>query len=147
MAEQCGAAIRIRDDGVASVLQQVQVIVGSNGVERVIEAMGTQQALDIATGVAGIRARVAIAGYHQDGDRRIDLQSWNWRGLDIINAHERDPREYVRGVRDALNAVAAGVLDPSPLLTHRFPLGELDSAFRMMEERPDGFLKAVVMAE
>lgn len=147
VAERCGASFFIRDEGTQDVLRQAHAIVGDAGCERVIEAMGTQDALDIATGLAGVRARVVIAGYHQDGDRRIDMQSWNWRGLDIINAHEREPQMYARGVRDAINAVSAGVLDPSMLLTHQFPLAELDHAFGMMEERPAGFLKAWVRPE
>ena len=48
------------------------------------------------------------------------MQLWNWRGLDVINAHERDPEVYVEGMREAVEAVAAGRLDPSPLYTHTF---------------------------
>ena len=56
-----------------------------------------------------------IAGYHQDGPRQVNMQLWNWRGLDVINAHERDPAVYVQGIREAVEAVAAGRLDPAAL--------------------------------
>jgi threonine dehydrogenase-like Zn-dependent dehydrogenase len=69
---------------------------------------------------------------------------WNWRGLDVVNAHERDKRVYVDGVRRALNAMASGVIDPTLLLTHRYPLDEIDAAFAATRDRPDGFIKAVV---
>jgi threonine dehydrogenase-like Zn-dependent dehydrogenase len=74
------------------------------------------------------------------------MQLWNWRGLDVINAHERDPRVYVEGMRAAVTAVERGELDITALCTHRFPLDELDSAMRLAVQRPDGFLKALVIA-
>lgn len=112
----------------------------------VIESVGTQQALDLATQLTRERGRLVIAGYHQDGLRQIDMQLWNWRGLDVINAHERDPRIYLDGMRAALEAVMNGSLDPSPLYTHTFSLSELQRAFEMLESRPAGFMKALVMA-
>jgi threonine dehydrogenase-like Zn-dependent dehydrogenase len=63
----------------------------------------------------------------------------------VINAHERDPAVYVEGIREAVHAVASGVLNPSCLYTHTFPLDRLDQAFQIMEQRPDGFLKALVL--
>jgi len=110
----------------------------------VVEAAGAQKTLDLATRLTRIRGRLVIAGFHQDGDRRVDMQTWNWRGLDVVNAHERDPAEYVRGLREAVDAVVDGRLDPRPLITHSFPLERLDDALEAARTRPDGFLKAVV---
>ena len=89
--------------------------------------------------------RLVIAGYHQDGPRQVNMQLWNWRGLDVINAHERDPRIYLAGMQSAVEAVRAGRLDPAPLYSHRFPLSRLDEALTLSEERPDGFMKALVL--
>ena len=68
-----------------------------------------------------------------------------WRGIDVINAHERDPKVYAQGIREAVDAVASGHLDPSPLYTHRFPLERLGEALDATRDRPDGFLKALVI--
>jgi threonine dehydrogenase-like Zn-dependent dehydrogenase len=88
-----------------------------------------------------------IAGYHQDGERRINLQQWNWRGLDVINAHERHPQEYIRGMREAIALVVEGVLDLPALLTHSFPLEEASAAFDVLAQRPEGFVKAFVSCQ
>ncbi|MEJ7791165.1 MAG: zinc-binding dehydrogenase [Gaiellaceae bacterium] len=111
----------------------------------VIEAAGVQETLDVAARLTRERGLLVIAGYHQDGPRTIDMQLWNWRGLDVVNAHERDPAAYVAGMRQAADAVARGLLEPDLLYTHRFPLAELDLAFEAARERPDGFLKALVL--
>jgi len=110
----------------------------------VVEAAGAQEALDLATRLVRIRGRIVIAGFHQDAERRVDMQTWNWRGLDVINAHERDPAVYVRGLREAVDAVQDGRLDPRPLITDSYPLERLGEALDVARARPDGFLKAVV---
>jgi threonine dehydrogenase-like Zn-dependent dehydrogenase len=110
----------------------------------VIETGGVQATLDLASAVVAERGRLVIAGFHQDGPRTVDLQSWNWRGLDVVNAHERDPARYVEGMREAVRLAAVGVLDVERLVTHRFPLARLGDAFEAARTRPKGFVKAWV---
>jgi len=124
--------------------EAAQRLAGAKGFERVIEAAGSQQALDIASALIGERGRLVIASYHQDGLRQVNLQQWNWRGIDVINAHERQPRVYIEGMRKAIQAVCDERLDPWPLLTHRFPLTCINDACKIMVQRPDGFVKALV---
>jgi threonine dehydrogenase-like Zn-dependent dehydrogenase len=72
------------------------------------------------------------------------MQLWNWRGIDVVNAHERDPGVQREGVQAAAGAVAEGRLDPASLYT-TYPLDRLGAAFEAMEDRPDGFVKALVI--
>ena len=90
-----------------------------------IEAVGQQWPLDLAGELTAERGRLVIAGYHQDGPRQVNMQLWNWRGLDVINAHERDPAVYLAGMRDAAEAVAGGRLDPGTLYTNTYTLEAL----------------------
>jgi threonine dehydrogenase-like Zn-dependent dehydrogenase len=113
----------------------------------VIEAAGAQKTLDRATQLCRTRGRLVIAGYHQDGRRAVDMQLWNWRGLDVVNAHERDPVCYLEGMRAAIAAVVAGRLDPTPLYTHVLPLERLADAFELVRTRPEGFVKALVVTK
>lgn len=145
IAREMGAAHTVAFTGdpttaAAGILKEVD----GDGAACVIEAVGRQDTLDLATEVVGTRGRLVIAGYHQDGPRRVDMQRWNWRGLDVINAHERDPAAYVTGMRRAVAALAEGRIPLDRLITHRFGLDELDAAMRMQQERPDGYLKGIV---
>ncbi|HEY3520607.1 MAG TPA: zinc-binding dehydrogenase [Rhodanobacteraceae bacterium] len=144
VARECGARYVFSTKDPQAAIGAVRELTADAGCERVIEAGGEQATLDVASALAAEGGRLVIAGYHQDGPRRVDMQQWNWRGLDVINAHERDPRVQVRGLREAMDALSDGRIDPKPLLTHRVPLRELGSAFELMQSRPDGFLKAVV---
>ena len=141
-AAACGAAevVALDDDPVAAVT----AVTDGAMCDVVIEVTGHQSALDVAADLVRVRGRLVIAGYHQDGSRTVNMQSWNWRGIDVVNAHERDPAIYVRGITNAVAAVADGRLDLKPALTHALPLDQLDAAFDLALERPDGFVKAVV---
>lgn len=144
VARAFGAAETIAMDDHAAVIGAVKELTGGAFCERVVEAVGKQGPLDLAGELTGERGRLIVAGYHQDGPRQVNLWLWNWRGLDVINAHERDPKIYVEGMRAAVAAVAAGRLDPSPLYTHSYPLHRLGEALDATRDRPDGFLKALV---
>jgi NADPH:quinone reductase len=144
LARKFGAAETIEIHNKQQALQSVTELTEGRGCECVIEAAGKQESLDLASELTSERGRLVIAGYHQDGPRQVNMQLWNWRGLDVINAHERDPRVYVAGMCEAIAAVADGVLDPRPLYTHTFKLAELPLAFQTMERSPEGFVKALI---
>ena len=145
VARTMGADTTIPLEDHATIVGRVNELTGGEGADRVFEAVGQQWPLDLAGELTRVRGRLLIAGYHQDGRRTVDMQLWNWRGLDVVNAHERDPAVYVRGMQEAVDAVAAGRLDPRPLYTHRYRLDELGAAMEAMRARPDGFLKALVL--
>ena len=145
VARAMGAAETIALDDHHAIIERVRDLTDGLFCNRVIEAVGRQWPLDLAGELTRERGRLVVAGYHQDGPRQVNMQLWNWRGLDVINAHERDPAVYLQGVREAVDAVGSGRLDPSPLYTHRYPLERLGEALDATRDRPDGFLKALVM--
>lgn len=144
IARVLGASELIPLDDPEHVAARVRALTNDEGCERVIEAVGIQSTLDLATELTGEESRLIIAGYHQDGPRQVNMQLWNWRGLDVINAHERDPRVNIKGIRAAIDAAMLGIVDASPLYTHSLKLDQLSDAFELLETRPDGFLKALV---
>jgi threonine dehydrogenase-like Zn-dependent dehydrogenase len=144
IARAMGAAETIAMDDHNGIIARVKDLTGGALCDRVIEAVGKQWPLDLAAELTRERGRLIVAGYHQDGSRQVNMQLWNWRGFDVINAHERDPKVYVAGMREAVNAVACGRLDPRSLYTHIYPLDRLDEALNATRDRPDGFLKALV---
>jgi threonine dehydrogenase-like Zn-dependent dehydrogenase len=144
IARRMGAAEAIAIEDHHGIVARVRELTGGAFCPRVIEAVGKQWPLDLAGELTAERGRLVIAGYHQDGPRQVNMQLWNWRGLDVINAHERDPAMYLQGMREAVEAVASGRLDPATLFTHRYPLEKLDEALNATRDRPDGFVKALV---
>lgn len=143
-ARQAGAQHTIPMDDHWRILEEVKGLTDGRWCERVIEATGLEWPLNLAGEMTAERGRLVIAGYHQDGMRQVNVQLWNWRGLDVVNAHERDPRRYLEGMREAVRLMEQGVLDPRPLYTHSLPLERLGEALELTRTRPDGFMKALV---
>jgi threonine dehydrogenase-like Zn-dependent dehydrogenase len=144
-ARRMGADETIAMDDHWHIIETVKDLTNGRNCDRVIEAVGKQWPVDLAGELTMERGRLIIAGYHQDGPRQVNMQLWNWRGLDVVNAHERDPAIYIQGIRDAVEAVCDGRLDPSSLYTHRYSLAQLDQALNDTRDRPDNFIKALVV--
>jgi threonine dehydrogenase-like Zn-dependent dehydrogenase len=144
VARDSGAHVTVPMDDHYRIIERVKNLTNGKFCDRVIEAVGLQWPLDLAGELTMERGRLIIAGYHQDGMRQVNMQLWNWRGLDVVNAHERDPVVYLNGIASAISAVESGLIDPSPLFTHSYDLDELDRALDATAERPDGFMKALV---
>jgi threonine dehydrogenase-like Zn-dependent dehydrogenase len=144
IGRSCGATGVVSLECPETALLQIKQMTRDVLCDVVIEATGKQAPLSLASEITKERGRLIIAGYHQDGGRQINMQLWNWRGLDVINAHERDPEIYVRGMREGVEALAEGRLFITPLLTHHLPLEDLGSALEMTRDRPDGFMKALI---
>lgn len=147
LARSMGAAETIAMDDHQAIIDRVMALTDGKGAERVIEAVGKQWPLDLAGEIVGEGGRLVIAGYHQDGPRQVNMQGWNWKGIDVVNAHERDPAVNLAGMRAAVAMVADGRLNPSPLYTGHYPLERLGEALDATRDKPGGFVKALVVFE
>jgi NADPH:quinone reductase len=143
-AEKMGATLAIPIGNSANLLESVLHLTGQQLCNVVIEAAGVQETLDIASTLTGTRGRLVVAGYHQDGPRSVNMQEWNWRGIDVINAHERDKAVYMEGIRLAAEAVASNRIRLEGLFSHYFRFEEIEKGFQTLEQRPEGFVKGVV---
>jgi 2-desacetyl-2-hydroxyethyl bacteriochlorophyllide A dehydrogenase len=143
LARRLGAAAAVALDG--DPRARARELAGGVGCDVAVEAVGLQGPLDLAADLLREGGRLVVAGFHQDGRRSIDLGGWNWRALELVNAHFRDPAVQIDGLRAAIDAVLSGALDLELLVTHRFPLDRIGDAFAAMRSRPDGFLKGIVV--
>lgn len=137
LARQLGASAAYSFDDVPSTMWDSFPVV--------IEATGVQRALDYAAWLTAYSGRLVIAGYHADGPRTVNMQSWNWKGIDVINAHERQPAVYVRGLRAGLQTLGDHQLPLDRLISHRWPLGRTAEALQTAEARPPDYTKGVVL--
>lgn len=144
-ARQCGAAHAIPLDEHHAIIRRVSDLTGGRFCDVVIEVTGKEWPLNLSGELTRERGRLVIAGYHQDGMRSVNVQLWNWRGLDVINAHERETSVYVDGMSRAIKAVRDGRMDPQPLFTHRYSLEQFGDALNAARDRPDGFMKALIV--
>jgi threonine dehydrogenase-like Zn-dependent dehydrogenase len=112
----------------------------------VIEATGTQAGLDLATELVREHGILSILGYHQ-ANRSVDMQQWNWKAIDVVNAHVRRRDLLNEAIRRGLELTRKGRIHPGALVTHRFGLDGVGDAFGALARKPDGFIKAIVTIE
>lgn len=143
-ARSLGAAATIPMDDHWRIIDSVREATAGRMCERVIEAVGKQWPLDLASALVATGGTLVVAGYHQDGPRQVNMQDWNWKGIDVVNAHERDTRVVLDGMTRAMDHLRNGELDPLPLYSHRFPLDELGAALDATRDKPGDFVKALI---
>ncbi|MGB8374260.1 MAG: zinc-binding dehydrogenase, partial [Salegentibacter sp.] len=144
-AKSAGADELIKMDDHYQIIEKIKELTDGNFCDRVIECTGKEWPLNLSIEITGERGKLIVAGFHQDGMRSVNVQMLNWRGIDMISAHERDSAEYIKGIKAAIEAVRNGKMDPFPLFTHRFKLDQMEQAYEHLTGRPEGFVKALIL--
>lgn len=144
-AKKAGADETIALDDHYQIIEKVKELSNGKFCERVIEATGKEWPLNLSIELTAERGKLIVAGFHQDGMRNLNVQMLNWRGIDMISAHERDPKQYIQGIKDAIDAIQKHEMDPFPFFTHGYSLEEMETAYQQLTQRPDGFIKGVII--
>ncbi|MEV0315212.1 zinc-binding dehydrogenase [Nonomuraea fuscirosea] len=137
-------ATRTVDVTKESLPDVVRSLTGGRGADVTFECTGTQPALTACGDVTRMSGTIAIVGFHQGADRTVPLSYWNWMAFTIVNAHFRDVGVIMRGMETGMRLLSGGVLSMDGLVSHRFPLEEINAAFVTLRDKPEGFVKAVV---
>jgi alcohol dehydrogenase len=108
----------------------VKAATAGRGVDVAIEAVGDARALDLAIRLAANCGTVSVVGVHAE---RAEVHM----GLAWIKALTiRTGQANVIGHLDRVLALmAAGVLDPSALVTHHMPLADAPAAYELFDRR------------
>lgn len=123
-------------------VESVRQITHGNMPDIVIEAVGHQdQALNLCIDLCRRAGRILYFGVppeHLDGIR--------WRELFIKNltVHTSVNPDFRRDFPLAMRWIGEGRIDVSRLITHRYPLAEIQTAFETFHHRRDGALKVLV---
>jgi L-iditol 2-dehydrogenase len=142
-AERLGAD-RVVDVARESLAEAVARETDGAGADVSFEVTGVQGPLGVLGDVTRMSGKIAIVGYHQGGDRSLPLARWNWMAFEIVNAHFRDRATILRGMRVGMRLLTSGRVALDELVTHRYPLEDIRSAFETAHAKPDGFVKATV---
>ncbi|MEE4194962.1 MAG: zinc-binding dehydrogenase [Anaerolineae bacterium] len=117
------------------------------GFHKVLEVTGKQPGIDLAIKMTRAHGFLAAFGYHQDKPRVIDMKMTGWKAMTLHNAHERRLSAMNRGMAVSADMIRRGTLDMKSLVTHKFALDQLDDAFTIMMEKPQGYIKSIIVPE
>ena len=108
------------------------------GADAVMELAGSADSFRLAWECARPNAVVTVAALY-DGPQLLPLPDMYGKNLTFKTGG-------VDGCdcAEILKLVEAGRIDTTPLITHRFPLKEIDKAYHLFENRLDGVMKVAV---
>ena len=137
--------VPINVDAVEAV-EAVQAWTNGRGADVVFEAVGGRApTLQQATQIAAIRGQICMVGGHTN-PLELDTRYARGRELTLMWSYCYGRRDGKREFQIALDLMAVGKLDPLPLITHRFPLDEIQQAFATAAGRDEhGSVKVLVL--
>lgn len=102
------------------------------GVDAVIEAVGLPEIWEKAINITRKGGVITFFGGCENGTSvRIDTKKLHYDERKIIGVFHHTPHYF----STALNLIARGQIDVDQLITHEFPLDELETAFKVIETR------------
>ena len=137
-------ANRVVDVRTESLPDVVRDLTDGHGADITFEVTGVQAPLDLVGETTRMSGTVALVGFHQGEPRQVPLGQWNWMAFRLVNAHFRDVDTIMRGMSVGMRLVNSGQLSLDGLVTHRYPLEDINAAFGTAVAKPEGFVKATV---
>lgn len=143
LSKQFGADIVI-DPAAGDAAEQIVELTGG-GVDSAIEALGSQVTWEGCIRATRAGGTISNIGYHGEGGPTLTIP------LDAFGlgmAGKRITTELCPGGRDRMTRLmrllATGKIDPTPMTTHRFTLGQAEQAFTMMRDKKDNIIKPLI---
>ena len=139
MAGELGATITHHPEALEGQQQAFNVV---------IEAAGTQSALDLCGDLVAEHGRIILVGYHQSngGLRTVNMQQWNYKAIDVVNGHVRKNDEKLEAMGLGMELLSQGYLTTQPLTT-AYSLIHAEQAFQDLVGRKAGLFKVVLVPD
>ena len=126
----------------ADPVEEIMRITDGRGVDVAIEALGTQATFESCLRVLRPGGTLSSLGVYSS-DLKIPLDAFA-AGLGdhtIVTSLCPGGKERMRRL---LNVVEAGSVDLRPMVTHRFKLDDIESAYELFSHQRDGVLKVAI---
>ncbi|GIX03087.1 MAG: alcohol dehydrogenase [Planctomycetaceae bacterium] len=123
-------------------VSQVQQILDGELPDIVIECVGhADQAFNECIALCRYGGRILYFGVPPEVIHQL---RWRDAFTKNLTVHTSVNPDFARDFPLAMQWIGEGRVDVSPLLTHRFPLEQIEEAFTLFRERRDGVLKVIV---
>lgn len=142
LAEQFGAQVAYDPQAASSA----DILAAHGEFDVVIEAAGTQSAVDLCADLVTQHGLISLVGYHQsnNGMRTVNMQQWNFKAIDVVNGHVRRKNEKLAAMQQGMELLRQGHIRTEPLVT-LYDFNNIEDAFRNLTNGTPNLLKAVVV--
>lgn len=140
VAKALGADEAVDASDKESVRATIRRLTDGWGADYVVEAVGKQESLANSVAVAAPGGVVAVLGAFQE-PTTINAPRMQARNVTVIMGMGDLGR-----MKELLEAIAAGSLDVTGIVTHRMSLDEAIKAYEMFDRKQDGAIKILLCA-
>jgi threonine dehydrogenase-like Zn-dependent dehydrogenase len=141
MSERMGATATV-DTSREDPVEAVRRITGGALADVVVEAVGhDDQALDQCIDLCARHGRILSFGVPPE---RIDGLRWRELFYKNITVHTSVDPDFTRDFPLAMRWIGEGRIDLSQLITHRFSLADIQTAYETFRDRKEGAQKVLV---
>lgn len=124
------------------VVPAVLDLTGGQGADLVVEAVGCAETLNESIAMLRRNGTLLSFGVPHTANYEVRYRELFRREGRVITSVGPDVQ---REFPIAVELIASGAIDVTPIITHRFPLAQAPEAFQLFADRRDGVLKAILM--
>jgi threonine dehydrogenase-like Zn-dependent dehydrogenase len=125
-------------------LQKVEEITEGGLADLVVEAAGEVETINLAAHLAKVGGQLLYFGLARANSFDFDFWTFFRKYCHTTTSGESTFEPGAPSFRMALNLIAQGDIDVTPMLTHRFPFERVAEAYELARTREDGAIKAVI---
>jgi L-iditol 2-dehydrogenase len=142
MAEELGAdkVIRVSED---DVVKNVKSISDGQGVDAVIDTVASSQTFGEALRLARKAGTICLVGGYT-GELSLDLARVVWKELQLIGSNCYGYDGMQRDFEASIDLISSGKIKPTVIVTHRFPIEDIEEAFRIAADKRSGSIKVQI---
>ncbi len=143
LAKEIGATHTLNAED-PDFLEKIQEITGGRGTDIVFEVTGNAAAAEMAARtLRPHRAKYAFAGWYGK-PAQYTLRNWTTKGAQIVTPHPKYSLDPADDMRRAMDALERGVFPMDKVVTHAFPLDDVQRGFETMLNASEGYIKGVI---
>ncbi|MCP4398224.1 MAG: zinc-binding dehydrogenase [bacterium] len=143
LAKEMGATHTLNAED-PDFLEKIQEITGGRGTDIAFEVTGNAAAAEMAARtLRPHRAKYAFAGWYGK-PAQYTLRNWTTKGAQIVTPHPKYSLDPADDMRRAMDALERGVFPMDKVVTHSFPLDDVQRGFETMLNASEGYIKGVI---
>jgi threonine dehydrogenase-like Zn-dependent dehydrogenase len=100
--------------------------------------------VEVATKLVRRKGRLCIFSFHPL-PVPVDLAAWDSKGLEVMMTNPNRADDMRPNLRLAMRMLGRGVFKMDKLVTHKWPLSEIQSGFEYALKKPKDYIKGVVI--
>jgi S-(hydroxymethyl)glutathione dehydrogenase / alcohol dehydrogenase len=129
MAKRFGATHIIKSDGAKDLELQIRTLLGPEGSDKVIETTGARGMIELAYQITAKKGRCILVGVPHE---KVELYTLPLHFDKVLKGSEGGQCQPARDIPRLVRLAEAGRISYDGIVTHEFPLDEINDALDLM---------------